>query len=82
MGGDDFSWVRAAALAGGGVALMPRIVCAKDEAAGRLVRVLPRYSAQGATLHVVYPSAAHVPARVTAFSEFIAAAFREARERR
>lgn len=75
MGGDDFSYLRAAVLAGGGIALMPRLVCAKDEAAGRLVRVLPAFEAKGAGLYVLYPSAAHVPARVTAFRDFVAAAF-------
>jgi DNA-binding transcriptional LysR family regulator len=75
MGGDDFGYLRAAVLAGGGVALMPRLVCAKDEAAGRLVRVLPGLAARGAGLYVMYPSAAHIPARVAAFRDFVAAAF-------
>jgi DNA-binding transcriptional LysR family regulator len=75
MGADDFGYVRAAVLAGGGIALMPRLVCAKDEAAGRLVRVLSGFEAKGAGLYVLYPSAAHVPARVTAFRDFVAAAF-------
>jgi DNA-binding transcriptional LysR family regulator len=74
LGGDDFGYVRAMTLAGGGLALMPRFVCAKDEAAGRLVRVLPAYAARGATLYMLYPSAAHVPARVAAFRDFVAAA--------
>jgi DNA-binding transcriptional LysR family regulator len=77
MGGDDFGYVRAAVIAGAGIGLMPRLVCAKDEAAGRLVRVLPRFRAKGAGLFVVYPSAAHVPARVTAFRDFVVAAFEE-----
>jgi DNA-binding transcriptional LysR family regulator len=75
MAGDDYGYVRALVLAGGGVALMPRLVCAKDEAAGRLVRVLPSFTAKGADLYVLYPSAAHVPARVTAFRDFVADAF-------
>jgi DNA-binding transcriptional LysR family regulator len=75
MAADDFGYIRASVLAGGGVALMPRIVCAKDEAAGRLVRVLPAFAAKGADLCVLYPSAAHVPARVAAFRDFVAAAF-------
>jgi len=81
MGADDFSYLRAATVAGGGIALMPRIVCAKDEAAGRLVRVLPRFAARGASLYVMYPSAAHVPARVTAFRGFVATAFEAWRSR-
>lgn len=75
LGGDDFGFIRTAALAGGGIALMPRFVCAKEEAAGRLVRVLPTFGAKGAQLFVMYPSAAHVPARVTAFRDFVAAEF-------
>ncbi|HSY20710.1 MAG TPA: LysR family transcriptional regulator [Polyangiaceae bacterium] len=75
MGADDFGYLRAAVLAGGGIALMPGLVCAKDESAGRLVRVLPTFAAKGATLYVLYPSAAHVPARVAAFRDFVAAAF-------
>lgn len=75
MGGDDFGYLRAAVVAGGGIALMPRLVCAKDEAAGRLVRVLPAFGARGAVLYVMYPSATQVPARVTAFRDFVAAAF-------
>jgi DNA-binding transcriptional LysR family regulator len=79
MGGDDFGYLRAAVLAGAGVALIPRLLCAKDEAAGRLVRVLPSFGAKGAGLFVLYPSTVHVPARVTAFRDFVAAAFEAAR---
>ena len=75
MSADDFSAIRAAALAGGGIALMPRLTCAKAEAAGQLVRVLPRLTGKGASLYVMYPSATHVPARVAAFRSFVAAAF-------
>ena len=76
LAGDDFGYVRAATLAAGGVALLPRVLCAKEEAAGTLVRVLPAFSAKGADLFVLYPSAQHVPARVAALRDFIAAAFR------
>jgi DNA-binding transcriptional LysR family regulator len=76
FGGDDFTYLRALTCAGAGIALMPRIVCAKDEAAGRLVRVLPRFKAQGATLYVLYPSASQLPARVRAFSEHVEQAYR------
>jgi len=75
MGADDFGWLRAAAVAGGGIALLPRLICLKDEAAGQLVRVLPAFAAKGATLYVMYPSSAHVPARVSAFRDFVRAAF-------
>ncbi len=75
IGGDDFSFVRAMVIAGGGIALLPRINCATDEASGRLVRVLPAVHARGARLYVVYPSRKQVPARVTAFRDFVTEAF-------
>jgi DNA-binding transcriptional LysR family regulator len=79
IGADDFSYIRAAVIAGGGIGLMPRLVCAKDEAAGRLVRVMPSFGAKGAALYIMYPSSTHVPARVTAFRNFVAAAFDQLR---
>lgn len=75
LGGDDFGFVRAALVAGAGIGLVPQIVCAADEAAGQLVRVLPELSLRNASLYVVYPSAHNVPARVTAFRDFVAEAF-------
>jgi DNA-binding transcriptional LysR family regulator len=75
IGGDDFSFVRAMAVTGGGIALLPHINCAADEASGRLIRVLPDLHAKGATLYVVYPSAKNVPSRVTAFRDFVVEAF-------
>ncbi len=75
IGGDDFTFVRAMVVAGAGIGILPHINCAADEASGRLVRILPEYHARGATLYIVYPSARGVPARVTAFRDFVVEAF-------
>jgi DNA-binding transcriptional LysR family regulator len=75
IGGDDNGFVRAMVIAGAGIGLLPQINCAADEASGRLVRVLPAFHARGATLYVVYPSTKQVPARVTAFRDFVTEAF-------
>ena len=75
IGGDDFTFVRAMIIAGAGIGILPHINCTADEASGRLVRVLPDYHARGASLYVVYPSTKNVPARVTAFRDFVVAAF-------
>ena len=75
IGGDDLSFLRAIVLAGGGVGLLPRINCAADEAAGRLVRVLPSLRARGATLYLLHPPANNVPARVAAFRDYVVEAF-------
>ena len=76
IGGDDFSFVRAIVLAGGGIGLLPHLNSATDEANGRLVRLLPALHVRGATLYLVYPSAKNIPARVIAFRDFIVDAFR------
>jgi len=75
VGGDDFSFVRAIVGAGGGIGILPHINAAADEASGRLVRVLPEYHLRGATLYLLYPSSRNVPARVTAFRDFVIEAF-------
>jgi DNA-binding transcriptional LysR family regulator len=71
IGGDDFTFVRAMILAGAGIGLLPHINAARDEATGRLVRVLPELHARGAALYVVCPSTKNVPSRVTAFRDFV-----------
>lgn len=69
---DDFGFVRAAAVAGGGIGLIPRVIAASEVAVGRLVRVLPEYGSKGAALHVIYPSARQVPTKVSLFRDFLA----------
>jgi DNA-binding transcriptional LysR family regulator len=71
IGGDDFSFVRGAALAGAGVALLPHLIAADDVAAGRLMRVLPQYVVRGASLYVVYAAARVLPAKIAAFRDFV-----------
>ncbi len=67
---DDFNFVRDAALAGAGIALVPELLISDALERGELVRVLPNWSLEGAPLHVVYPSRAYVPAKLRAFVEF------------
>jgi DNA-binding transcriptional LysR family regulator len=69
---DDFGFVRAAAVAGGGIGLIPRMIALGDVATGRLVRVLPEYGLKGSALYVIYPSARQVPSKVSAFRDFLA----------
>jgi DNA-binding transcriptional LysR family regulator len=71
IAGDDFSFLRAITIAGAGIALLPDINSAEDVASGRLRRVLPDYSAAGASLFIVYPSKRQLPPRVAALRDFI-----------
>jgi DNA-binding transcriptional LysR family regulator len=69
--GDDFSFVREAVKAGGGVGLMPSFLAQAELASGQLVRVLPRYVESGGALLLLHPRAKHVPRKVTAFRDFL-----------
>lgn len=69
---DDFGFVRATLVAGGGIGMIPRMIAASEVASGRLVRVLPEYGLRGAALFVIYPSARQVPTKVTLFRDFLA----------
>jgi DNA-binding transcriptional LysR family regulator len=64
-----------AAVAGLGVALLPELITAPDVAAGRLVKVLPRYRREGADLYAVCASRRQIPRGVCAFIEFAAEKF-------
>jgi DNA-binding transcriptional LysR family regulator len=69
---DDYGFVRATLVAGGGIGLIPRMIAASEVATGRLVRVLPEYGVSGASLYVIYPSARQVPTKVSVFRDFLA----------
>lgn len=64
-----------AAREGLGIAVQPDFICADDVAAGRLVSVMPGWSAARIGLHLVTPPGGHRPARVTALIAFLAARF-------
>jgi DNA-binding transcriptional LysR family regulator len=70
---DDLSFAKRAVLAHAGVGLLPRFLCSKEEASGRVVRLLPEWRLEGAVLHVIYPTARFVPQRVVVFREHVLA---------
>ncbi|WP_035051815.1 LysR family transcriptional regulator [Andreprevotia chitinilytica] len=65
--------VRAAALAGGGLAILPDFAVQADVAAGQLVRVLPQWSLPNGGIHAVFPAARHHPQKVRALIEALRA---------
>ncbi len=68
---DDLLFVRDAVRAGAGLGLLATFVAEPDVAAGKLVRVLPRYERRAGYLHIVSPAAKHVPRKVTAFRDLV-----------
>lgn len=68
----DFVILRAAALAGLGIALLPETVVSGDLAAGRLERVLPSWTLPQGIVHIVFPSRRGLLPAVRAFIDFLA----------
>jgi DNA-binding transcriptional LysR family regulator len=74
---DDMLFAREAIRMGAGVGALPTFVAADDLTSGSLVRVLPSFSVQTASVHFVYPSRRHLPARVTAFRDLLLEVLRQ-----
>lgn len=68
--------IQAMALAGAGLALQPDFLCHADLAAGRLVRVLPGWTAGQLGVHALYPGRLYVPLKVRSFIDWIANLYR------
>jgi DNA-binding transcriptional LysR family regulator len=68
----DFVVLRAAVLAGLGIALLPESVVRADLASGALVRVLPGWNAPQGILHVAFPSRRGMLPALRAFIDFLA----------
>lgn len=71
IGVDDFGFVREAVMAGAGIGLIPSLGCRSQVLENSLVPVLPKYSQLGGNLYVVYPSARHLPQRVSVLRDFL-----------
>jgi len=60
---DDLQAVADAAIAGVGLAWLPSWLIAHYVLRGQLEAVLPSYREQPAPIHVIWPTAAHMPAK-------------------
>jgi DNA-binding transcriptional LysR family regulator len=72
--GNDMLFVREAARAGIGIGLLPSFVAEPLVAAGTLVSVLPKTRLALSSIVLLYPAAAKVPRKVTAFRDLLVAA--------
>lgn len=64
--------IRAMALAGLGLAVLPEWMVPDDLGNGRLVRVLPEYRLATQPVHVLFPNSAHLPRKSRVFIDFLA----------
>jgi DNA-binding transcriptional LysR family regulator len=68
----DFPVLRAAAIAGIGIALLPETVCADQVRAGALEQVLPDWSLPQGIFHAVFPTRRGLLPAVRVFIDFLA----------
>jgi DNA-binding transcriptional LysR family regulator len=73
---DDGFFVREAVRQGMGIGLMPAFLAQQDVLAGRLVRVLPRWTTLTGGVYLVLPSAAHLPRKTAALRDYVVEAFK------
>jgi DNA-binding transcriptional LysR family regulator len=73
VAGDDYLFVRAAAIGGAGIALLPELLARPGVASGALVRVLPGFGTASASLHIVHVASRVLPRKVVAFRDFVVA---------
>ncbi|MEP9360973.1 LysR family transcriptional regulator [Sphingomonas sp. KR3-1] len=75
LGCEDMAMVRAAAIDGLGIAILPDHVCAETLHAGRLVRVLPAWRGVQGIVHLVFTTRRGLPPAVRALIDHLAAGF-------
>jgi len=63
--------MRAAALAGLGICLMPSMSIGADVASGRLIRLLTEFRTTEAIIQAVYPASRHLSLKVRTFLDFL-----------
>jgi DNA-binding transcriptional LysR family regulator len=67
---NDLNMVKALAVGGSGIALLPTFFCYPEVHAGKLVRVLPDWRTQLNPIHFVYPAQKFVMPKLNSFIEF------------
>lgn len=64
---NDLNMVKALALAGEGIALLPTFLCHGEESSGKLVRVLPEWTSDMQPIHFVYAAQRFVSPKLSSF---------------
>jgi len=67
----------AAAVAGGGIAVLPTFIAGSDIIAGRLIPILTQYQISEPAIYAVYPPGRHLSVKVRSFVDFLVPRFGE-----
>lgn len=73
----DFNAIRAAAVAGLGVALLPDHACAAELRSGALVQILPDWAGEDGIVHLVFTTRTGLPPLVRAWIDHLAKRFKD-----
>jgi DNA-binding transcriptional LysR family regulator len=65
----------AAAVAGGGIAILPTFITGSDIISGRLIPILTQYQIPEAAIYAVYPPGRHLSPKVRSFVDFLVPRF-------
>ncbi|HYU15248.1 MAG TPA: substrate binding domain-containing protein, partial [Candidatus Acidoferrum sp.] len=68
---DDMLFAREVLRNGGGIGALPSFIADGDLADGRLLHLLPRWTARTGTVSIVHPGRKHIPRRVVAFRDLL-----------
>jgi DNA-binding transcriptional LysR family regulator len=74
---DNVQALRAAALKGLGIILMPRALLQDDIVAGRLIELLPAFTPPARPIHAVYPRNRQTQPKLTSFVDYLMKVFSE-----
>lgn len=64
---NDLNMIKALALNGEGIALLPTFLCNAEEKGGKLIRLLPEWTSDMQPIHFVYPAQKYVSPKLSAF---------------
>lgn len=64
---NDLNMIKALAINGEGIALLPTFLCNAEEKGGKLVRLLPEWTSDMQPIHFVYPAQKYVSPKLSAF---------------
>jgi len=81
VAGSDLGFLKEMALAGAGIAVLPRLSVQRELSDGELVQILPGYHWPGAGLFLIHRGGTFVAPKIRAFVDYVRDALRAGSDR-